>query len=264
MCMSRPEQVLTKRILTDVKALQTKRGRDEQRKFIVEGWKAIADAVAAGAECDILLYDPASVKDAKQLNRLSRGFQAVYPARTKELESIADAVTTQGVIGVFAQLDHRAAFTAVLKKSASVIVAVDGINDPGNLGTIIRACDWFGVDAVLTSEQSVDLYNPKTVRATMGSLFHLPVLSGVALPAMLMQCRNEGFTVYSTELEKSTDVRSVPFAAKSVIIIGSESHGVSSPVSALAQERILIPSFGKAESLNAAMACSVILARIRL
>jgi TrmH family RNA methyltransferase len=256
--------MLTKRTVTEVKELLTKKGRDDTGRFIVEGWKSVEEAAATGMKCDMLLYDPERVEDHKLLSRIERSAAAVYQASKKEIESISDTVHAQGIIAVLPQMDHTAALASVLRRPEGVIIALDGINDPGNLGTIIRTCDWFGVDAVLIGTGSVDLYNPKTVRATMGSLFHLPVVDRTALTTVLAQCREGGFTIFSTELTKSKDVRSVPIPKRCVIVIGSESHGVSEPVSVMADERIRIPQFGKAESLNAAMACGVILSYLKL
>ncbi|NUN69306.1 MAG: RNA methyltransferase [Bacteroidetes bacterium] len=256
--------VLTKRTLTGIKALAAKKERDSAGKFIVEGWKSVAEAAAAGLPIDIVLVDPTAVQDRSVLSRIERSAGTVYSATAKEIGIVSDTVTAQGIIAVLPQFDHSSVLPSVLKRKESVIVALDGINDPGNLGTIIRTCDWFGADAVLVSADSVDVYNPKVVRATMGSLFHLPVITGADLPAVLAQCRTAGSTIYSTELKRSEDLRTVNFPSRSVIIIGSESHGVSAQVSAVAHQRIAIPRIGKAESLNAAMACGIVLARMKL
>lgn len=262
--MNRTENVLTKKMLASVKDLLTKKERDARKKFIVEGWKSVEEAVKSGVKCETVIYDPLTVDDYQLLAKLERSSQAVYQAKQKEIESISDTVTAQGIIAVVPQIEFTSFFASVLKKKEVLIVALDGINDPGNLGTIIRTCDWFGVDAVLVGKHSVDLYNPKVVRATMGSIFHLPVMTEVDLAASLGVCRTSDCTIYSTELERSEDIRKATFAKRSVVVIGSESHGVSESISALADKRIKIPQFGKAESLNAAMACGVILSYIKL
>jgi TrmH family RNA methyltransferase len=262
--MNRPENILTKNVLLSVKDLLVKKGRDAEKKFIVEGWKSVEEAVRSGVKCESILYDPLKVEDYALLSLLERSSRNVYQASAKQIESISDTVTAQGIVAVLPHFDHTAAVAAVLKKKEMLVVALDGINDPGNLGTIIRSCDWFGVDAVIIGKHSVDLYNPKVVRAMMGSLFHLPVVTDAVMTDALTDFRNNGCTVYSTELKESDDLRSTVFAKRSVIVIGSESHGVSADVSALADKRITIPRFGNAESLNAAMACGVILSYLKL
>lgn len=262
--MNKRELVLTKRVLNDIKALSAKKERDASQMFLAEGWKSIAEAAAAGISIEAVLYDPARIDDRALFTRIERAAAAVYPASPKEIDAVSDTVSAQGIVAVLPQFDHTSALQSVLKKKESVIVALDGINDPGNLGTIIRTCDWFGVDAVLVSADSADIYNPKVVRATMGSLFHLPVLSGLDIPSVLAGCRKSGSTIYSTELKKSDDLRTVKFSPRSVIIIGSESHGVSESVSKSSDAKISIPRIGRAESLNAAMACGIVLARMKL
>lgn len=253
---------LTKQQLADIKLLLQKKYREEQQRFIIEGWKAVREAVDAHAEIDAVL-----VRDDEQeheaLSKVRRSVKRVFVVSSKQMESLSDAVTAQGVIAVLPFFPSMGTEMAFLKKKDALIVAVDGVADPGNLGTIIRTCDWFGVDAVVLSKGTVELYNPKVVRSTMGSLFHLPIVASTDLPEFLHRCQAQRFTLWSTELNGSEDLRNVSFTGKNVIIIGSESHGVSKEVSASAQHSLLIPRFGKAESLNAALACGIILAKVR-
>ena len=145
----------------------------------------------------------------------------------------------------------------------SLVVALDRVSDPGNVGTIIRTCDWFGADAVVLDRDTVEFTNPKLTRSTMGSMFHLPVYSDVDLPDIIAKAKKKGFTVYATTLAES---KSIPtkFAGKSIIILGSEAHGVRPELLRQADELLSIPKFGKAESLNVAISCGVILGSWRL
>lgn len=264
-CMSKVKrEKLSKRKLSEVKNLLSKKGRDETGNFIIEGWKSIFEAHKSGIAIHSLIYDASRIHDDGVLNTLENITDEILTAAPKELESISDTVTNQGIIAVLPKLNYNESLQQSLIKSSVLIVVLDGISDPGNLGTMIRTADWFGVDAIVISEHSVDLYNPKVVRSTMGSIFHLPVIENIALPEFLALAKNHHCTMYSTELTDSVDIRDVVFAKKSVIIIGSESHGVSSEVSALTTMKIRIPSFGKAESLNASQACGIILSRVRL
>jgi TrmH family RNA methyltransferase len=256
--------VLTKAKLTYIKDLLQKKHREAEGKFVVEGWKSIEEAIHAGVEIETIVYDEQKFQNIKIIDSLRRSAQEVFPAKAKEIDSIADTVTTQGIIGVLPKLSREGKLKTTLKKPTAIIVVLDGITDPGNLGTIIRTCDWFGVDALISANNSVDLYNPKVVRATMGSLFHLPIIETEDITSVLSQSKQEQFSVYSTELSNSIDIRKTAFAKKSIIVIGNESHGVSKDISILADAKILIPQFGKAESLNAAMACGIILSYIRL
>ncbi|MFA6467912.1 MAG: RNA methyltransferase [Bacteroidota bacterium] len=256
--------MLTKQKLTRIKNLLSKKSREEEGKFVIEGWKSVDEAMKAGCEIETIVYDIQKVENNAHLARIERAAKESYPAKAKELEMISDTVTSQGIVAVLPKFSHSAVLTEILLRPSSLIVMLDRINDPGNLGTIIRTCDWFGVDAVVIGKESVDLYNPKVVRATMGSIFHLPVVDDVDLVKMITFCKKEKCAVYSTELTKSEDLRKITFSKKTVIIIGSESHGVSPQISSLTEKKIFIPQFGSGESLNAAMACGIILSRIKL
>ena len=255
---------ITKQQLADIKLLLQKKHREETGKFIIEGWKSVQEAANAGAAIDTVLYDELRVENRKLLSWLQDHARRTYAVKSKELDSIADTVSAQGIVAVLPKISGAEHIAPVFSKEKSLIVVLDRINDPGNLGTIIRTCDWFGVDAVVIGKNSVELTNPKVVRATMGSLFHLPIDEDADLRQFLTLCKKEKYVIYSTELTGSKDLRSISFAEKAVVVIGSESHGVSDEVSALADHKILIPQFGKAESLNAAMACGIILSHIKL
>ncbi len=256
--------MLTKSKLTYIKNLLQKKHREVEGKFIIEGWKSIEEAIHASVEIETILYDEHRFANFQVINSLKRSANEVLVAKAKEIEAISDTVASQGILAVLPKLSMNAKLHLVIKKPSALIVVLDGITDPGNLGTIIRTCDWFGVDALVVGNNSVELYNPKVVRSTVGSLFHLPIVEESDLRGFLEQSKAEKFTIYATELSNSTDIRKIVFAKKSIIVVGSESHGISKEVSVLADSRILIPQFGKAESLNAAMACGIVLSHIRL
>ncbi|MDP1675394.1 MAG: RNA methyltransferase [Bacteroidota bacterium] len=256
--------MLTKSKLTYIKNLLQKKHREEEGKFIIEGWKSIEEAIHAGVEIETILYDEHRFANFQVINSLKRFAKEVLVAKAKEIDTISDTVASQGILAVIPKLSTNSKLQSVTKKSSALVVVLDGVTDPGNMGTIIRTCDWFGVDALVVGNNSVELYNPKVVRSTMGSLFHLPIVEESNLKGFLEQSKTEKFTVYSTELSNSNDIRKIVFSKKSILIIGNESHGISKEISSFADSRILIPQFGKAESLNAAMACGIILSHIRL
>lgn len=256
--------MLTKSKLTYIKNLLQKKNRETEGRFIIEGWKSIEEAIHSGAEIETILYDEQRFENYQVINSLKRFANEVLVAKAKEIEAISDTVASQGIVAVLHKFAGNTKLQSVIKNQSALVVILDGINDPGNLGTIIRTCDWFGVDAVVIGNNSVELYNPKVVRATMGSLFHVPIAEEPDLKNFINQCKQEKFTIYSTELSNSSDIRKIKFSQKTLIIIGSESHGISKEISTIADSKILIPQFGKAESLNAAIACGIVLSHIRL
>ena len=162
-------------------------------------------------------------------------------------------------------LEHDRQPAATIQEARrSLIVALDGISDPGNLGTILRTCDWFGVDAVWLDPASVELYSPKVVRSTMGSIFHLPILPDVDLAAMLRLAKKNGSKVMVTAPKDGSPIPLPDYPERSVIVFGNEAHGVGAGIQREADQQISVPRFGSAESLNVAVACGVIVGVIRL
>lgn len=253
----------SKQRLAGMKRLLQKKYREEEGLFIVEGWKSLAEAVGAGIRFRTLLIVEGAADDAALLERLIRNADESFAVSEKELADVTDAVTPQGIAAVMPMFDPEAALRSMAPEQG-IIVAADSVNDPGNLGTIIRTADWFGAAGVVIGEGSAEPYNPKTVRATMGSLFHLPVAHGVPLPAFLRRRRQEGWSIITTEVNGSELLGTVVPPERSILVIGSESHGVSEEISSLADLRVAIPKFGTAESLNAAMACGIILSHFTM
>ncbi len=140
----------------------------------------------------------------------------------------------------------------------SKVIALDDIKDPGNLGTIIRNADWFGIKSIIVSPETVDEFNPKVVQSTMGSLFRVHVYR-TELPTLLLELKDQGAAVFSAEMSGETSSILESHGGPGVLIIGSESHGVSKEVSSIADKKVSISGMGNAESLNAAVATGILL-----
>jgi TrmH family RNA methyltransferase len=177
-----------------------------------------------------------------------------------QVKQVSDAVHSQGVVALVHQ--HREPFDAKKLRTAKFIVACDTVSDPGNLGTILRTCDWFGVDAVLLSEGCVSLFNEKVVRATAGSIFHLRIFENLDLKNVISHFKFESFKLIATALDGKPLNSSIPHD-KSILLLGSEAHGVNPILLHQADEVVCIQRFGKAESLNVGIACGIFLANWR-
>jgi TrmH family RNA methyltransferase len=173
-----------------------------------------------------------------------------------QLNQLSDAVHSQGVIALVHQSVDS--FDAKSVQHAQLIVACDRISDPGNLGTILRTCDWFGADALLLSEGCVSVYNEKVVRSTAGSIFHIDVFENLDFEIVLPTLKSDGFKVLATALNgKSLQGYSLP--DKAVFLLGNEAQGVNTQFIQLADAAVCIPRHGKAESLNVGIACGIFL-----
>jgi TrmH family RNA methyltransferase len=184
---------------------------------------------------------------------------AVTPVDAKVLGALAETTTPQGLVGVAPLLEHG--LDAL--DGARLVVVLHEVNDPGNAGTVIRAADAAGADAVVLTEGSVDPHNGKCVRATAGSLWHLPVVHGVAWEAVVASLRRTGLQVLATTGTAEADLDDLldagVLAAPSAWVLGTEAHGLPQEVLAGADRQVRIPLHGRAESLNLATAAAVCL-----
>jgi len=253
---------LTRSRAKAIRSLANKKYRDELGAFVVEGLRLMKDAVDSDFEILEAFHTAEFTKDAAAkavLEKLQAKCRRVDQVSEREMEHLADSVNAQGVLAVLRQKRALAASLLDRRDPPPVLVALDGVADPGNLGSIVRTCDWFGVDGVLLGEHCVDLYNPKVVRATMGGLFHLPISEEVDLLPAITQAKNKGYTVYITDPAGETHFDRVRFTRPSLIAFGNEAWGISDQIRKFADVRVAIRRYGMAESLNVAVACGVVL-----
>ena len=239
--------MLSKNQLKLIQKLQQKKYRNELNLFIVEGKKSIVEFLQAGYRLELLI--------ATEVFATALNGQPITLVSKEELRKVSSLKNPDEGLAIFHQRQHK----SILQEG--VILALDNVQDPGNLGTLIRLCDWFGIKTLICNSQTVDCYNPKVVQATMGSLTRVAVhyvdlagfLATCALPLYAMDL--DGENLYTTE-----------FPEDCVLILGNEANGISPEVRALADSIITIPRFGKlqqTESLNVAMAGAIVMSQVR-
>ncbi len=246
------------------RSLSVKKYRDEHRLFLVEGRRSVQEALASDFDIRVVIATSSFLKEHGErplTAAIKKRRVTLEEMSEKEFAAIADTVHAQGV-GAIVEV-RKTSLLGILSKDrpGALIVALDAVADPGNVGTIIRTCDWFGVDGILLGEGCVDLYSPKVVRGTMGSIFHIPVAEGVSLEKSMTLAREAGFRTVVTDTSAPEQPRAR--GAKVLVIFGNEAHGVSKGLQVMADETIAIPRFGKAESLNVSVACGVVLAELQ-
>lgn len=234
------DEHLSKAQIKWVRSLQQKKNRDAEGVFVAEGWKCVNDLREAFEL--VLLVTPDN-------------------ATSTEIEQMSNLRTPQGVIGVFRRRGEEA-------RGEDLVVALDGVQDPGNLGTIIRTCDWFGVHDILCSHDTADCYNPKVVQATMGALARVRV-HYVDLEKHLQEMREKSMPIYGTLLEGGNMYKegAIPDKTRGVIIMGNEGNGISPAIREKITHPIRIPSYPAdaetSESLNVGIATAIVLAEFR-
>ena len=239
------------------RSLTLKKIREREGLFLIEGIKFCQEAITADVNLIAFLFFPQiiSSKTVDDFIKLCENKNiSYYEISHNMLAALSDTVHSQGVICVI----EKSAQQLKLQNAAS-IVAIDAARDPGNVGTIIRTADWFGMDAVLLGEGTVELYNPKVLRSTMGSIFHLPVLSNINLYDQLYQLKKNGYTIYTADVYGDLFYNKVQFSERKVLVVGNETQGVSAKIASLSDAKIKIPSKGKAESLNLSVATGILL-----
>lgn len=234
---------ISKNDIKRVRLLQQKKHRDETGLFVAEGRKAVEE-LEKGFELTMLVNEE--------------------NATAKEIEQMSSLRTPQGVIGVFHQ---RSTEEYVFRNPDELVLALDDVQDPGNLGTIIRTADWFGVRHVVCSKGTADCYNPKVVQATMGALARVHVhYTDLTLWLKEQREKNKDLPIYGTLLE-GENIYTHPLRKGGIVVMGNEGNGLSAEVRDLLTDRLYVPSYPMcvetSESLNVAIATSVVLAEFR-
>ena len=222
-----------------IRSLSNKKYRDETGLFVVEGEKMVSEALESDFQVEeVWRRDDIGYDAMARISQLSSPSPVLAVVKAKPLR---DDVPCRGLC-----------------------LALDGVRDPGNFGTIIRLADWFGADVIYASEDCVELYNPKTVQATMGAIFRKKVVYR-DIPQLCRRFKEAGLPVYGTFLD-GEDIYGQSLSKEGLIIMGNESAGISQEVSEEVDRRLLIPSFSKgptAESLNVAVATAITLSEFR-
>lgn len=247
-----------------LRSLKQKKVRQSERRFLLEGWRALKDVLNSAFEVESVNVLPRFLQDDDYAGILKDVRERHIPLKELselELRQISETVHAQGVIAVVRKRELE--LSDRLVKNASTVMAADSVSDPGNVGSLLRTSDWFGVDLVLLGEGCVELYNEKVVRSTAGSLFHVPAVEHVNLPAELAEMKRGGFRITALAPDGKTGYAEAQWGRKNVIIVGSEARGVDRDVRSLADETVSIPKYGHAESLNVGVACGIVLAHIR-
>jgi RNA methyltransferase, TrmH family len=233
-----------------IQSLGQKKLRDAEGVFIAEGPKIVAELAASGNAVIQEIYAVKEWLDAHSREVQTTGITEVSE---DELGKISQLATANQVLAVVKKME-----AAPIDTGNTVSLALDTIQDPGNLGTIIRIADWFGISQVICSPGCADIYNPKVVQATMGSIARVRVLY-TDLTAWLSLQKDS--RIYAAALE-GQDIATVKKLQAGIIVIGNESKGISPGVMELVNVKITIPRKGKAESLNAAVAAGIVLSHM--
>ena len=247
--------MISKSQIKFIRQLELKKYRKREGLFVAEGPKVVGDLLRH--------YQPAAIYATDEWIKIW-GDSQLTPVSPDELRRISFLQTPQQVLALFPIPDHSTNPNySLFTNHYSLSLALDGIQDPGNLGTIIRIADWFGIDTIYCSEDTADAYNPKVVQATMGSLAHVHIIYTDLI--QLFDKLPKDFPIYGTLLD-GNDIYQQPLSEHGIIVMGNEGNGISEAVRQHVTHRLLIPNFHQgdsAESLNVAIATAITCSEFR-
>jgi TrmH family RNA methyltransferase len=237
-----------------LKSLHTKKVRDNLNLFLIEGFKIVEEAIDSSFVIEEIYISDYFYKHHQSCVEKYEPYK-VFIVNDKMMAKMAATVTPQGVIAVVIKREYD---VTLLLNGHSVLL-LDKVNDPGNLGTIIRSADAFDIPICFYTDNSVDVYNEKTIRSTMGSIFRIPYIK--INDDIIFKLKELDYEFVAMALDGKL-VSEAVISKKSMIVIGNEANGISDEILALCDQRVKIKMLGKAESLNAAIAASIIMYEI--
>lgn len=242
-------------IIKNIKKLKEKKYRDLNKQFIVEGIKLVEEAIQENAEIKKVIICEDCVNNgliSKNLMYEIAKQDCIYVTE-KVFQTLSDVTNPQGILAVINQN-----ITEEIKYNDDIILVLDGIQDPGNLGTILRTLDSANLKQVIITNKTADPYNPKVVRSTMGAIYRVNVIQTDDLVQTLNDVKKHKYQIVSTSLQTKQNIYDIDYK-KIAIVIGNEANGVSKKVLDISDKKIKIPMLGKSESLNAGVATGIVL-----
>ena len=243
-------------IVKYIKKLKDKKYRDENNEYIVEGVKLVEEAVKENAPIKKIIICEDTTKTyeipTNIMLEIAR-YECIY-VTDKIFSSITQVTNPQGIMAIIEKNSEKEA----IDFSQDIIVMLDDVQDPGNLGTILRTVDSIGLNQIIVSKGTADAFNPKVVRSTMGAIFRLKIIESENLAQTIKEIRKHHYKLVVTSLQTENSIYDIDFNKK-IIVIGNEANGVSKEIQEMADEKAKIPMLGKTESLNASVAAGIVM-----
>ena len=243
-------------LIKHIKKSKDKKYRDESNEYIIEGVKLIEEAVKENAKIKKIIVCEDTTRTYEIPTNIMLGiakYECVY-VTDKIFASITQVTNPQGIMAIVEKNNSN----QEIDYSQDIIVALDDVQDPGNLGTILRTVDSIGLNQIIVSKETADAFNPKVVRSTMGAIFRIKIIECDDLKEIIKEIKKHRFRLMVTSLQTENSIYDIDFNKK-IIVIGNESNGVSQEIQDMADEKAKIPMLGKTESLNASVAAGIVM-----
>lgn len=236
--------------------LKQKKYRQQRGEFLAEGLRTAEEALAFKAAQQLFYTATEDERTLRLLEQAAAMQVKLVCVSEAVMKKIADTETPQGIIAVCRMQEQT---LEQLLASGRMLLVLDRVGDPGNIGTMLRTADAAGVGGIILLKGTADIYAPKTVRSSMGSLFHVPILSGVAEQEFIDNAKKAGYQLLVTALDGADNLYQADLKGRLAFVMGNEAGGVSTTLLQQADKRVFIPMCGKAESLNVAMAAGIVM-----
>ena len=238
--------------------LKKSKERKTKKQFVVEGTKMVAEAPSKNI-CAVYVSESyeANLENKGLCTKLKNSVKTYEVVSDSVFKSVSDTQTPQGILAVVSMPEYK--LDALLKGEQTHLLILESIQDPGNLGTMIRTGEGAGITGVIMNKTTVDLFNPKTIRSTMGSIYRIPFIIADDLEETLAQLKQKGVTLYAAHLKGKHDYDEEDYTSACGFLIGNEGNGLSDTIADMAEKYIKIPMEGKVESLNAAISATLLM-----
>lgn len=233
-------------IIKNIKKLKEKKYRLDS--YIVEGIKMVKEAISENQEIALI-----AIREDFKIDFDIKNIKTVTISN-KIFNDISDVKTPQGILAVIKKNQNNQ-----IETNQEYILALDSLQDPGNMGTIIRTADSANINQIIINKTTVDPYSPKVIRSTMGAIYRTNIIEVEDLKATLKEMKLKGFQIITTDLKATQSIYDINYNNKTVVVIGNEANGVSQEILQTADKKVIIPMLGKTESLNASIAASIMI-----
>ena len=233
-------------IIKNIKKLKEKKYRLDS--YIVEGIKMVKEAISENQEIALI-----AIREDFKIDFDTKKIKIVTISN-KIFNDISDVKTPQGILAVIKKNQNNQ-----IETNSDYILALDSLQDPGNMGTIIRTADSANINQIIINKTTVDPYSPKVIRSTMGAIYRTNIIEVEDLKATLKEMKLKGFQIITTDLKATQSIYDINYTNKTIVVIGNEANGVSQEILQTADKKVIIPMLGKTESLNASIAASIMI-----
>ncbi|MBB1553663.1 MAG: RNA methyltransferase [Clostridiales bacterium] len=233
-------------IIKNIKKLKEKKYRLDS--YIVEGIKMVKEAINENQEIALI-----AIREDFKIDFHTKKIKIVTISN-KIFNDISDVKTPQGILAVIKKNQNNQ-----IETNSDYILALDSLQDPGNMGTIIRTADSANINQIIINKTTVAPYSPKVIRSTMGAIYRTNIIEVEDLKATLKEMKSKGFQIITTDLKATQSIYDINYNNKTVVVIGNEANGVSQEILQTADKKVIIPMLGKTESLNASIAASIMI-----